>query len=174
MNKRIEVKQDIENIMHLDARNFYESALVLKQNPKHYSESPYYALLALSIELLFKSIGVVHSYEIDSDNNNAVTNRKVNHVKGHSLIEIHKEHKNKNPHITEFLSASYQKQFDRDFENDLELHANVFVQRRYTYPFNGKISDNWLDSINPSTLEDIAGFLYAQTNLLAKKQAGQI
>ena len=47
-----------DHMLHCVGKKFFDSAAVLKEHPVHYSNSPYYVLLAFSIELMLKSLRV--------------------------------------------------------------------------------------------------------------------
>jgi hypothetical protein len=54
----IEYDLSFDHMLHFERKKFFDSATVLKEHPLHYSNSPYYVLLAFSIELMFKSLRV--------------------------------------------------------------------------------------------------------------------
>ena len=47
-----------DHMLHFEEKKFFDSAALLKEHPVHFSNSPYYVLLAFSIELMLKSLRV--------------------------------------------------------------------------------------------------------------------
>lgn len=143
-------------MLHFEGKKFFDSAAVLKEHPVHYSNSPYYVLLAFSIELMLKSLSVKKTITTSKIRASEVNSTKVEHVKGHSLIDVYNEHPQE---LKNWLSTSISREYAINLEDILCKHANLFEKARYIYPKNGIVDKSSSYCVNESALCSVASFL---------------
>ena len=127
----VEYGFNFDHMLHFEGKKFFDSAAVLKEHPVHYSNSPYYVLLAFSIELMLKSLRVKTTITTSKKIPSKVNCVKIEHVKGHALIDVFNEHPQQ---LKDWLSESISKLYGIDLEGILKDHANLFDEARYLYP----------------------------------------
>ena len=152
------VKDDFsfDHMLHYEGKKFFDSAAVLKEHPVHYSNSPYYVLLAFSIELMLKSLRVKKTITTSKSIPSKINSVKVEHVKGHDLIGVY----NYLPQeLKNWLSESISSKYSIDLEDILCKHANLFSEVRYIYPGDGKMKGSSGYTVNESALCCVGSFL---------------
>ncbi len=152
----IEYDFSFDHMLHFEGKKFFDSATVLKKHPVHYSNSPYYVLLAFSIELMLKSLRVKKTITTSKNRPSIVNFVKVEHVKGHTLIDIYNKHPQE---LKNWLSESVHRECAVDIEEVLRDHANLFDEARYIYPKKGIVEGGSGYSVNELALCSVGRFL---------------
>ena len=152
----IEYDFSFDHILHFEGKKFFDSATVLKKHPVHYSNSPYYVLLAFSIELMLKSLRVKRTITTSKNRPSIVNFVKVEHVKGHTLIDIYNKHPQE---LKNWLSESIASKYVINLEDILCDHANLFDEARYIYPKKGIMEGGSGFTVNESALCCVGSFL---------------
>jgi hypothetical protein len=152
----IEYDFHFDHMLHFEGKKFFDSAAVLKKQPVHYSNSPYYVLLAFSIELMLKSLRVKKTITTSKSRPSIINTTKIEHIKGHTLIEIYQAHPNE---LQSWLSESIDKKYSIVLEDVLRNHANFFNEARYIYPTKGIMKGPTGYSVNESDLCNVGEFL---------------
>lgn len=152
----IEYGFNFDHMLHFEGKKFFDSAAVLKEYPVHYSNSPYYVLLAFSIELMLKSLLVKRTITTSRSMPSKINSTKVEHVKGHGLIDIYNAHP---PELKNWLSESVHRECAVDIEEVLRDHANLFDEARYIYPKKGIVEGGSGYSVNELALCSVGRFL---------------
>jgi hypothetical protein len=152
----IENDFSFDHMLHFEGKKFFDSATVLKEHPVHYSNSPYYVLLAFSIELMLKSLRVKKTITTSKNRPNIVNSLKVEHVKGHTLIDIYNKHPQE---LKNWLSDSIAIKYGINLEDILCHHANLFDEARYIYPKKGIMEGGSSYSVNEPDLCCVGSFL---------------
>lgn len=147
---------NVDHALHFQGCHFFKSAVVLRDNPVHYSKSPYFMLLAFSIELMLKSLYVKRIITTSRENPSIVNSVKIEHAKGHSLIEVFKNHPYE---LQKWLSESVSVRYGLAIEDVLDEHSELFDKARYIYPRKGVMEGGAGYSVNESALYDVAEFL---------------
>lgn len=156
-----------DHMLHFEGKKFFDSAAVLKKYPVHYSNTPYYVLLAFSIELMLKSLRVKRTITTSKSKPCIINTTKVEHVKGHTLIDIYHSHPEE---LKNWLSTSINNLYSIDLEDILNDHANLFNEARYIYPTNGIMEGARGYSVNESDLCNVGEFLTSIPKILHEKQ----
>ena len=152
----IEYGFNFDHMLHFEGKKFFDSAAVLKEYPVHYSNSPYYVLLAFSIELMLKSRLVKRTITTSRSMPSKINSTKVEHVKGHGLIDIYNAHP---PELKNWLSESIASKYGINLEDILCDHANLFDDARYIYPKKGIMEGGSGFTVNESALCFVGSFL---------------
>ena len=159
----VEYDFSFDQMLHFEGKKFFDSAVVLKEHPVHYSNSPYYVLLAFSIELMLKSLRVKRTITTSKSMPSKINSVKVEHVKGHALIDVYNEHPQE---LKDWLSESISKRYAINLEDILCEHANLFNEARYIYPKKGIIEGGSGYSVNELALYSVGNFLVSIPDLI--------
>lgn len=164
IGEKIPVKDLVNYLMFLHAKEFYDAALLIKESKKELPR-PYYSFMAFSVESFLKCFAVTTIWQDDT--------RNVNHRMGHELDKIFGQIIKREPKLATFLESRYESQYGGNLKEDLQKNANVFVDQRYLVPTGGNVIsglqfDYELDpfglNIKPSVhireLENTAEFLH--------------
>ncbi|MUK93747.1 hypothetical protein GNP80_15050 [Aliivibrio fischeri] len=166
VDEEIPVKDLVNYLMFLHAKEFYDAALLIKESEKGL-QRPYYSFMAFSIESFLKCFAVTTIWKGNT------RNVKINHHTGHGLDEIFEKLIEHEPKLAIFLESRYESQYGGNLKEDLQKNANVFIEQRYLVPRGGNVIsglqfDYELDpfglNIKPSVyireLENTAEFLH--------------
>lgn len=122
----------------------------------HYTNTPYWVLLAFSIELMLKSLYVKHTYTVAKQGIKKVQNVKIEHLKGHILDDVFEQLPEKIKHT---LVTEFSDKYKLNLQDILNEHSTLFDEARYVYPRNGHIEFPAGFIVNESNLYAVADFL---------------
>jgi hypothetical protein len=151
----VEYDFSFDHMLHYEGKKFFDAVAVLKEHPVHYSNSPYYVLLAFSIELMLKSLRVKKTITTSKSIPSKINSMKVEHVKGHALIGVYNEHPQE---LKNWLSESILREYAIDLEDILSQHANLFNEARCIYPKNVMEGGSGY-TVNKSALYCVGSFM---------------
>ena len=138
-----------DHMLHFEGQKFFKGAVLLKENPVHYTNYPYWVLLAFSIELMLKSLSVKRTITLSKQKPSRINSTKIEHPKGHALKSVFDDlPENWRAWLSEELEVSY----GFAIEEVLDENSAVFDQARYIYPKNGHIEYPHGFSVNERAL----------------------
>ncbi|MBY8314588.1 hypothetical protein KW543_02295 [Vibrio fluvialis] len=152
----IKYEMSFDPMLHFEGVKFFKAAKLLKEQPVHYSNTPYWTLLAFSIELMLKSFSVGRVITTSKKNPCIINEVKLAHVKGHSLTDVFN---NLPDTLKDLLSIKFEIHSGMVLQEILEQHSTLFDQARYIYPKNGHMKLPTGISVDESSLYKVGEFL---------------
>ncbi|EOX4820235.1 hypothetical protein ACIL2V_004641 [Vibrio alginolyticus] len=155
---RVTQEMSFDPMLHNEGEKFFNAAKILRQEPSGYPNTPYWTLLAFSIELMLKSLAVGREIIISKQNPCIINEVKLEHAKGHSLREVFN---NLPERLKSELSLEFYEKSGLILSDILESHSMLFEQARYIYPKNGRLEYPHGITVDETSLHAVGEFLSA-------------
>ena len=146
----------LDPMLHSEGEKFFEAANALKETPVGYPNTPYWTLLAFSIELMLKSLAVSREVVVSKQNPCIINEIKLTHAKGHALLDVFK---NLPAQLQSDLTNEFLSKSGLALEDILEQHSMLFEQARYIYPKNGHMEYPCGIEVDELSLHQVGEFL---------------